>query len=264
MKKMIKAFCIFILVTLLLASCDMAEPIQPTNAMEAPTKQEKPSVNETEAPTKEQKPEIEVNPLILDDYDDYLLFRKGELEVQEAYYVWYGNNPNVLIDIRTLLDLPELLENFTEEIIIQTDDSVIYCVYSSSENGRKTLEYLVDVIYHPDSVVNDTSHYPIFDTLKANTKNEKYFSVCKNESILKYSQDNGFFKFCNLNSGQYNITVMFYSIENTIGYTPEQIEEKCGKLVASFFSKNDEEFSRGVETVTKAIGALSRAESSFS
>ena len=288
MKKIIKAFLLFLIVALLFASCEAAAPTQeterPTKITEAPTdaiteaptdaiteaptdaltdastdvttealtKEQEPSVDATEAPTQEQEPAIDINPLILDDYDDFLLFRKGELDVHEAYYLWYGSDPKTLIDIRALLNLPELPNGWQGAIIFQSDDGFYYSVGPIDENGIRRTEYSVILTYDSDGFTVDNSFFPTIDGIKANTENQKYFSIRKNESVLLYHQDNGVYQSLIVIFDKYKVSFDFLLFEES-GYTPAQIKETCGALVASLFSENEEEFSRGVETIANAF-----------
>lgn len=234
----IKIINICVILVLFLSSCNGIGDVEVVSSQNTATSEDIDHQSETEAIAGEG---IAVN---LKNYDEFLLFKKGKLDVSLPYTF----DDKAVIDVRTMLDLKSW---DAEQVIIENDNEFRYNVYSLDTNGNKIIEYYVVVTYNPTGFQTSLSHIDSIPTFKSikDADNTDTFKIQEENCLLVYSQGSSGYLATNLILDHYKIHICFGAVE----VSTVQIRNKCGDLVASLFSEDQQEVSIVASSIIRQV-----------
>jgi len=228
-----------------------------------------PVIEKTEE-TKREEDEVFTTPIMdgmaldIRDYDDYLSFSQGVFDEQqypsaELIYNMFDDHEKSLIDIRGVLDLPNVPTDGSEQILINEPNTTEYSVYSRNEKGTLVRSYIVRTTYSPSKITSypkTITEAPTLESLKDRTDDMILFKIQSGNHWIVYTWLNQKPFSVNIYSDHHLIYLSIGSAAEGLGVEVESVDdikEICGELIASLFSENTEDIKAAVETIKSRL-----------
>ena len=199
------------------------------------------------------------------DYEDYLQFSKGIFKeedylVAQIIYELFSNPEKSLIDVRSILDLPELTEKVYDQMIIMEANQLLYITHLYNNKGRPNINYYeVFIKYYPNKIQSYSTHVteaPMLESLKERTDDMTLFKIQAGDHLVVYQWFNGKPFSVSVYSDYHIVSVYIGSYIEGKGVEVESVDdikEICGELIASLFSENTEDIKAAVETIKSRL-----------
>lgn len=196
--------------------------------------------------------------LIFDNYEEFYLFAtKGEIDNKKYYALLdtiasFTLIENSYIDIKEALNLPALPDDWSEQIMIESNNSYKYTVCSIDDKGNKQIEYYIVVEYYNNASSIDIDSIESIPNISSVDKMDSAngaFKLSTNDYTILYGKTSIGYISANLIIKNYQIRFNFGSN----GVQPTQIQQKCGSTIASLFNGNIQSLSTAVSEITMNI-----------
>ena len=199
------------------------------------------------------------------DYEDYLQFSKGIFKeedslVAQIIYEQFSNPKKSLIDVRSILDLPELTEKVHDQMIIMEANQLLYITHLYNNKGRPNINYYeVFIKYYPNKIQSYSTHVteaPMLESLKERTDDRTLFKIQAGDHLVVYQWGKGKPFAVDVYSDYHIVSVSIGSYIEGKGVEVESVDdikEICGELIASLFSENTEDIKAAVETIKSRL-----------